>query len=148
EIIVNELEYNLINRSIEEEILPFLRQHEITVLAYYPLLSEFLTTNYDENTIFPENDFRNSWELFKHKENFIRSQELFETMRQIANQNNVSPAEVAINWLLKDKDIIPIPGAKTKSQIESNIHATQWNLTKDEISQLTTITSNLKLNWW
>jgi aryl-alcohol dehydrogenase-like predicted oxidoreductase len=148
EIIVNELEYNLINRNIEKEILPFLRQQEFTVLAYYPLLSGFLTTNYDENTIFPENDFRNHYELFKHKENFIRSQKLFEAMRQIAKENDVSPAEVAINWLLKDKDIIPIPGAKKKSQIENNIHATQWNLTKDEISRLTTITNNLELNWW
>ncbi len=148
EIIVNELEYNLINRNIEKEILPFLRQQEITVLAYSPLLSGFLSTIYDENTIFPENDFRKNLELFKDKENFNRSQKLFETMRQIAKKNDVSPAEVAINWLLKDKDIIPIPGAKKKSQIESNIHATQWNLTKDEISRLTTLTNDLELNWW
>ncbi|MFX0052546.1 MAG: aldo/keto reductase [Candidatus Hermodarchaeota archaeon] len=148
EIIVNEVEYNLINRNIEKEILPFLRQHEITVLAYSPLLSGFLTTNYDENTVFPESDFRNNWELFTQKENFIQSQELFETMRQIAKNYDVSPSEVAINWLLKDKDIIPIPGAKKKSHIEHNIHATQWNLTKDEISRLTAITNNLELNSW
>ncbi|MFX0125689.1 MAG: aldo/keto reductase [Candidatus Hodarchaeota archaeon] len=148
EIRVNELEYNLINRNIEDEILPLLRQHEITVLAYSPLLSGFLTTNYDENTTFPENDFRSSLELFRDKENFSRSQTLFETMKHIAKKNDVSPAEVAINWLLKDKDIIPIPGAKKKSQIENNIHATQWNLAKDEISRLTTITNNIELSWW
>jgi len=84
EIIANELEYNLINRSIEKEILPFLRQQGIVVLAYYPLLSGFLTTKYDRNTILAKNDFRNNWELFKHKENFTRSQLLFETIRQIA----------------------------------------------------------------
>ena len=147
EIIANELEYNLINRSIEKEILPFLRQQRIAVLVYYPLLSGFLTTKYDENTILPENDFRNHWELFKHKENFTRSQTLFETMRHIAEEHDVSPAEVAINWLLREEDIIPIPGAKKESQIESNIHATQWCLEKDEISRLTAITNNLELNW-
>lgn len=147
DIMVNELEYNLINRNIEKEILPFLRKQKIVVLAYYPLLSGFLTTNYNENTVFPENDFRNNWELFRHKENFIRSQELFETMRQIAKEHDVSPAEVAINWLLKERDIIPIPGAKNKSQMESNIHATKWNLTKDEILRLTNISNNLELNW-
>lgn len=147
EIIVNELEYNLINRNIEMEILPFLRQHEIAVLAYYPLLSGFLTTNYNENTVLPKKDFRKNWELFRHKENFIKSQRLFKTMRQIAQEHDVSPAEVALNWLLKENDIIPIPGAKKKSQIESNIHATQWNLTKDEISLLTTISDDLELNW-
>jgi myo-inositol catabolism protein IolS len=147
EITVNELEYNLINRSIEKEILPFLRQQRIVVLAYYPLLSGFLTTKYDENTTLAQNDFRNYWELFKHKENFTRSQVLFETIRQIAKEYSVSPAEVAINWLLKEEDIIPIPGAKKKSQIESNIHATQWCLKKDEISRLTAITDDLELNW-
>jgi diketogulonate reductase-like aldo/keto reductase len=49
--------------------------------------------------------------------------------------------------LLKEEDIIPIPGAKKKSQIESNIHATQWCPEKDEISRLTAITDNLELNW-
>jgi aryl-alcohol dehydrogenase-like predicted oxidoreductase len=147
EIIVNELEYNLINRSIEKEILPFLRQHRIVVLAYYPLLSGFLTAKYDEDTVLPKDDFRNYWELFKHKENFTRSQLLFETIRQIAEEHDVSPAEVAINWLLKEEDIIPIPGAKKKSQIESNIHATQWRLRNDEISRLTAITDSLELDW-
>ena len=147
EIIANELEYNLINRSIEKEILPFSRQQRIAVLAYYPLLSGFLTTKYDENTILAKDDFRNYWELFKHKENFTRSRVLFETVRQIAEEHEVSPAEVAINWLLKE-DIIPIPGAKKESQIESNIHATQWCLRKDEIVRLTAITDSLELNWF
>jgi aryl-alcohol dehydrogenase-like predicted oxidoreductase len=147
EIIANELEYNLINRSIEKEILPFLKQQKIVVLAYYPLLSGFLTTKYDENTILTQNDFRNHWGLFKHKENFAKSKVLFETMKQIAKEHDVSPAEVAMNWLLKERDIIPIPGAKKKSQIESNIHAAQWSLKKDEISRLTAITDNLELDW-
>jgi len=147
EIIVNELEYNLVNRNVEKEILPFLRRHRIAVLAYYPLLSGFLTAKYDENAVLPEHDFRNHWELFKHKENFARSQVLFETLRQIAEEHDVAPAEVAINWLLKDEDVIPIPGAKKKSQIESNAHAAQWRLKKDEISRLTAITDNLELNW-
>jgi len=65
-IIANELEYNLINRSIEKEILPYLRQQRIVALAYYPLLSGLLKTKYDENTMLPKNDFRNHWELFNH----------------------------------------------------------------------------------
>ena len=68
-------------------------------------------------------------------------------MREIAKKHSVTPSEVAINWLLKDKDVIPIPGAKKRSHIESNIHATEWNLAKDEISQLSAITDNLELNW-
>ncbi len=148
EIIVNELEYNLINRNIEKDMLPFLREKEIAVLAYCPLLCGFLTAKYDEISTFPENDFRNNYSLFKHKENFKHSRELFQLMREIAENHNVTPAEVAINWLLKDNDIIPIPGAKKISHIESNIHASQWKLTKEEYSQLTKITDDLELNWF
>jgi len=147
EIIVNEVEYNLIERNIEKEILPFLKQKGIVALTYSPLMSGFLSTNYDENSTFPENDFRNNWELFRHKENFESSRGLFTLMREIAENHNVSPAEVAINWLLKDKEVIPIPGAKKRSHIESNIHATQWSLSKDEIFRLSAITDNLELNW-
>jgi diketogulonate reductase-like aldo/keto reductase len=42
---------------------------------------------------------------------------------------------------------MPIPGVKKKSQIENDIHATQWYLKKDEISRLTAITDNLELKW-
>ena len=147
EIVVNEVEYNLLKRNIEKEILPFLKQKGIVALTYYPLLSGFLSVNYDENSTFPENDFRNQWELFRHKENFDRSQELFKALREIAENHDVKPAEVAINWLLKDKEVIPIPGVKKRSHIESNIHATQWSLSKDEISRLNAVTDNIEINW-
>lgn len=147
EIIVNELEYNLIKRNIEKEIIPFLRQQKIAMITYYPLMSGYLTTNYDENYEFPDNDFRKHWELYRHKENFERTKELFSSLREIAKNHEVTPAEVAINWLLKDDDIIPIPGAKKKSHIESNIHATEWRLSKDEVAQLSKVTENLELNW-
>ncbi len=146
EIVVNEVEYNLLERNIEKEIIPFLKQKGMSALTYYPLMSGFLTTNYDKNSTFPENDFRNQYELFRHKENFDRSQELFEALREIAANHDVSPSEVAINWLLKDKEVIPIPGAKKRSHIESNIHATEWRMTKDEIKRLNTITDNLEIN--
>ncbi|HUU78362.1 MAG TPA: aldo/keto reductase [candidate division Zixibacteria bacterium] len=145
-IIVNEMEYNLVNRIIEKEILPFLREKGIAFLAYSPLLSGFLTAKYDENSTFSENDFRNYNPYFKNKENFKHARGLFQLMREIAENHDVTPAEVAINWLLKDNDIIPIPGAKKRSHVECNIHATEWKLTKDEHSRLTKITDDLELN--
>ncbi|MFW9924509.1 MAG: aldo/keto reductase, partial [Candidatus Thorarchaeota archaeon] len=139
-------EYNLINRNIEKEMLPFLREKGISILSYYPLLSGFLTAKYDENSNFPENDFRNYDPIFKYKENFTIAKPLFVKMNEFAEKYEVSPAEIALNWLLKDDDIIPIPGAKKIEHIETNIHATQWHLTKEEIAQLTKLTDNLELN--
>jgi len=147
EIIANEVEYNLVHRNIEKEVLPFLKKNGVTAITYAPLQSGFLTTNYDENTTFSEKDFRNNYELFRHKENFVSCKELFTALREIATNHDVSPSEVAINWLLKDDEVLPIPGAKKISHIESNIHATEWRMTKDEIKRLTTITDNLEINW-
>ncbi|NHK31171.1 MAG: aldo/keto reductase [Asgard group archaeon] len=145
-IVVNELAYNLINRSIEKEILPFLRQQNIPALTYSPLHSGYLTTNFDENYVFPDNDYRKHWELYRHKENFEITRELFKTLKEIAKNHEVTPAEVATNWLLKDADIIPIIGSAKISHIDSYIHATQWRLSSDEISQLNAVSDNLELN--
>ncbi|NHJ87043.1 MAG: aldo/keto reductase, partial [Asgard group archaeon] len=73
-------------------------------------MSGYLTTKYDENYVFPDNDYRKHSELYRHKENFDYTRELFVALREIAATHEVTPAEVAINWLLKDDDIIPIPG--------------------------------------
>jgi aryl-alcohol dehydrogenase-like predicted oxidoreductase len=145
-IVVNELEYNLINRSIEKEILPFLRKQNITALTYSPLYNGYLTTRFDENYVFPDSDYRRHWELYRHKENFEITQELFKTLKEIAKIHEVTPSEVAINWLLKDSDIIPIVGTKEIRHLESNIHATEWSLSKDEITKLNLVSDNLELN--
>ena len=145
-IVVNELEYNLINRSIEKEILPFLRQQNIPALTYSPLHNGYLTTKFDENYVFPDNDYRKHWELYRHKENFEVTRLLFKILREIAADYDVTPSEVAINWLLKESDIIPIMGSAKIDHIRSNIHATQWSLSKDEISRLNSASDNLELN--
>ena len=67
-------------------------------------------------------------------------------MREIAGNHNVTPSEVAINWLLKDNDIIPIVGTKELKHLENNIHATQWTLSEEEISQLNSVSDDLDLN--
>jgi len=146
EIVVNEVEYNLINRSIEKEIIPFSRKQNIVLLTYSPLHSGYLTTKYDENYVFPDNDYRRHDELYTHRENFDSTRELFTALREIAKDHDVTPAEVAFNWLLNDNDIIPITGVKKISHIESSIHATQFCLSKDEISRLTTASENIELN--
>ena len=70
-----------------------------------------------------------------------------EALHTIAEEHDVGPAEVAINWLLREEDIVPIPRAEKGSQIESDIHATRWRLKKDKVSRLTAITDSLELDW-
>ncbi|NHJ47013.1 MAG: aldo/keto reductase [Asgard group archaeon] len=146
EIIVNEIEYNLVNRHIEKELLPFLKSNNISILAYCPLLHGLLSTNYDENTVFPESDFRYYNPLFANKENFSKLKKLFDLMRTIAKNHDVKPVEVALNWLLQDDLIVPIPGAKKRSHIDCNVHAAEWKMTKDEFDNLTKASANIYLD--
>ena len=81
DIITNQLSYSLISRSIEQEILPFSRKLGIQVTAWGPLVSGFLSTNYNEQSEYEKNDFRNKLPLFQSKENFIKAKPLFEYMK-------------------------------------------------------------------
>ncbi|NPD88290.1 MAG: hypothetical protein HGN29_06185 [Asgard group archaeon] len=144
EIITNQLNYSLINRSIEQEILPFSRKQGIHITAWGPLESGFLTTNYNEQSEFKKNDFRNRIALFQVKENFAKTRPLFKLMRVLAEKYHVKPAQIALNWILK-KDIIPIPGAKNIEQVEGNISATAFQLEDEECDRLSELTQNMWL---
>ena len=145
EIITNQLSYSLISRSIEREILPFSHKNDIQVTAWSPLESGFLTGKYNENSKFEENDFRNNLPLFQTKENYIMTKPLFTLMEDLAEKYEVSIAQIALNWILKTDNIIPIPGAKSIEQIKSNIEAASFRITDKEYNELNELTKNLDL---
>ncbi len=145
EVITNQLSYSLISRSIEQEILPFSNKHEIQITAWGPLESGFLTGKYNENSEFEKKDFRNRKPLFQTKDNFIQTKPLFKLMENLAEKYNAKPAQIALNWIINKDKIIPIPGAKSIEQVESNINATNFRLKDEEINELSDLTQNMDL---
>lgn len=144
EIITNQLEYNLVARSIEKEILPFSRKKGIQVVGWSPLESGFLTGKYHFGYKFDENDFRNNFPLFQTENNFIQAKPLFDLMGTLANKYQASIAQIALNWIIK-QEVIPIPAAKSVEQVESNINATKFKLESEEYKQLSEISEKLDL---
>ncbi len=144
-IIVNQLEYNVLIRDIEEEFFPFLRKNDIAVMAYSPLATGFLTGKYTKSNWIPEEDTRKKFPIFK-KENAKRAKPLFDVMRNIAKTHGVEIPQVAIGWLLKYENVFPVVGAKKIEHVESNLKAAELKLSKEEWSRITEASNSIELD--
>lgn len=127
-------EYNLLNRSAEEEYFPFMREHNVSFVPYFPLVSGLLAGKYNKDTVFPEGDIRTRQAHFQgqeFKDNLMKIDEI----RKIANDNNVDVVHVVLAWYLTRPEIDAIiPGAKRPDQVISNLKTLDLSLTASEIS--------------
>lgn len=146
DIISNQVEYSLLYRDIESEIIPFQRKNGIATIAFSPLAMGILTGKYDETTELPETDFRRTDPLFNNKENLKEIQKVIGVMKEIADSHDATMPAVALNWLLRSEDMFPIPGAKSADHVKSNISASEWKLSEDEWKSLTAASDELVLN--
>jgi aryl-alcohol dehydrogenase-like predicted oxidoreductase len=129
-------EYSLWWRESENEVLSALEELGIGFVAYSPLGRGFLTGAIDENTTFASNDFRNKLPRFS-PEAREANQDVVALLREIATRKKVTPAQVAIAWLLAQKPwIVPIPGTTKLHRLEENIAATGVQLTADDLRSI------------
>ena len=119
-------------REPEEEILPVLDELGIGFVPFSPLGRGFLTGSIDENTTFVDSDFRNTVPRFD-PENRKANQDLVDLVKRIADQKRITPAQVALSWLLSRKPwIVPIPGTTKLQRLEDNLGAIEVELTADD----------------
>ena len=130
--------YNLIDRSAEKDLLPFCRQNGIRVLAYSPIARGLLTGKYDRNTRFGPDDHRSrSEDEYFHSEAFPKNLEIAERVKVIAERLNKTPAQIALRWVLENPCVTTaIFGAKNTVQVEENIVASDFVLSKEEVELL------------
>jgi aryl-alcohol dehydrogenase-like predicted oxidoreductase len=126
-------EYSLFWREPEEEILPTLEELEIGFVPFSPLGKGFLTGKIDETTTFDKTDFRNTVPRF-NPENRKANQALVDLLGTIAAKKNVTPAQIALAWLLAQKPwIVPIPGT-TKLRASRRTSAARRSSSRPTIS--------------
>ncbi|MGB3063384.1 aldo/keto reductase [Sphingobacterium thalpophilum] len=129
-------EYSLFYREPENEILPLLDELGIGFVPFSPLGKGFLTGAIDSTTTFDPTDFRNIVPRFS-EENRKANQVLVELVKSIAMQKDVTPAQVALGWLLAQKPwIAPIPGTTKLNRLKENIGAAFLKLSLDDIQQI------------
>jgi aryl-alcohol dehydrogenase-like predicted oxidoreductase len=136
-------EYSLWTRGPEAEVLPTLEELGIGFVPYSPLGRGFLTGKIDENTTFDSSDFRNILPRFT-TEARKANQALIDLLGRIAERKKVTPAQIALAWLLAQKPwIVPIPGTRKLARLEENIGAAAIELTPDDIRELNSAASKI-----
>jgi aryl-alcohol dehydrogenase-like predicted oxidoreductase len=129
-------EYSLWWREPEQEILPTLEELGIGFVPFSPLGRGFLTGKIDATTQFDQADFRNRLPRFS-AEARKANQTLIDVLTALAAQKQVTPAQLALAWLLAQKPwIVPIPGTTKQSRLEENLAAANVQLSAGELRQI------------
>jgi aryl-alcohol dehydrogenase-like predicted oxidoreductase len=129
-------EYSLWERDIEEDILPVCRKHGIGFVPYSPLGRGFLTGSIKSHADLAANDWRLNDPRYS-EENFAANMQMVDVVRAIAEAHNVSPAQIALAWLLaQGNDIVPIPGTKRRVTMEDSIAAVDVTLSPADLATL------------
>lgn len=136
-------EYSLWWREPEQEMLAVLEELGIGFVPFSPLGKGFLTGKINENTTFDPTDFRNIVPRFS-EENRKANQQLVDQLGEIAKQKQVTPAQIALAWLLAQKPwIVPIPGTTKLHRLKENVGAIEIELTETDIREIDTVLSSI-----
>jgi aryl-alcohol dehydrogenase-like predicted oxidoreductase len=129
-------EYSLWTRDPEDAVLPTVRELGIGFVAYSPLGRGFLSGAITKPEDLAEDDFRRHNPRFQ-RENFGKNLELVDRVREIADEKDATPGQLALAWLLhQGEDIVPIPGTKRVSYLEENAAADAIELSAEELERI------------
>jgi aryl-alcohol dehydrogenase-like predicted oxidoreductase len=138
-------EYSLFWRQPEQEILPMVEELGIGFVPFSPLGKGFLTGAITEDTQFDKADFRNIVPRFTPK-NRKANQALVDVVGKFAQQKKLSPAQIALGWILAQKPwMVPIPGTTKLHRLEENIGAAAVQLTPEDLREIGSAASLIKL---
>jgi len=129
-------EYSLWTRDVEERILPTTRELGIGFVPYSPLGRGFLSGRFHSPEDIPEDDFRRHNPRFQG-ENFHRNLAIVDRVRELAQEKDVTPAQLALAWVHhQGEDVVPIPGTKRRRYLEENVAALDVELSEDDLRRL------------
>ena len=128
--------YSLFRRDIEQEILPYTRQHGIGVLVYGALAHGMLAGGFTAQTTFASDDWRSKSPIF-HGEPFQRNLAVVEHLKRLAQREGMSVAQLAIAWVLAQPDIdVAIVGARTPEHLEQTAQAGEIHLSQASLQEI------------
>ncbi len=129
-------EYSLWTRDPEAEVLPTCRELGIGFVPYSPLGRGFLAGRFSSPDDLDEGDFRRTGPRFTG-DNLDANLRLAAKVKEIAAEKDVTPAQLAIAWVLaQGDDLVPIPGTKRRTYLEQNVAAVDVELTKEDLSRI------------
>jgi len=132
-------QYNMLQRQVESDILPFCAENRISFVPWGPLAYGLLGGKYTRDFTLPESDWRHNSGAFE-ADVYERNLEIVDGLKPIAAKKDAQPAQLAIQWLLAKPAVDSvIAGAKRVDQLEQNVQADGLELTAEEIAQIDAI---------
>ena len=129
-------EYSLWTRDPEDDILPTTRELGIGFVAYSPIGRGFLSGKIKSTDTLESNDYRRQNPRFKNG-NLERNVAIVERIEEIAAEKRVTPAQLALAWLLsRGNDIVPIPGSRRIKHLEENAASVDIELTSSDLARI------------
>ncbi len=130
----NQVKFNMLERDVERELLPYCQKEKITLIAYSPLAQGLLTGKYGPGRR-PRDMVRRINRLFTPE--YLRSvKPLLMVLGEIAERREKTMAQVALNWLISKPWVTAIPGAKHGRHVEEAAGAMGWRLDGEELGKI------------
>ena len=131
-VLSNQVQFSLVHRSPEVDMVPYAQQHDRVVIAYSPLAQGLLSGRYQAS---PPSNFRRLRSEFRASSR-ARIEPLIGALKDIGSAHDATAAQVALAWLLSKPNVIAIPGASSIKQLEDNVAAADLVLSADEVARL------------
>ncbi len=128
--------YNMLQRGIEADLVPYCRVQQISVVVYWPLLKGLLAGKLGRDHVFPASDSRAKYPMFQGEE-FQKNVALVEELRTIAASCGHTVSELVLNWTIQQPGItVALCGAKNAEQARENAGGQGWLLTAEQLASI------------
>lgn len=141
----NQVPYSMVNRGIENDVVPYSIDRNIGILAYSPLQRGLLTGKIKKGHEFKEGDSRPATIYYKEP-NLSRIIKITEELKKMSDDRNITLAQLVLNWTIQQPGITcALAGARNPMQVMDNLKASEVKLSSEEVSKVNQILSKLSL---
>jgi aryl-alcohol dehydrogenase-like predicted oxidoreductase len=128
--------YNLLQREIEKDIVPWCIENGVSLATYWPLMKGLLAGKLARDHVFQPGDGRAKYPMFQGEE-WLRNQDFVDDLREIAESSEKTVAQIVVRWTLQQPGITSaLCGAKRAYQIEETAHALEFELTDSQLNRI------------
>lgn len=128
--------YNMLQREIEADALPWCRERNVSVMVYWPLMKGLLAGKLARDHVFDPKDGRRKYPMFSGEE-WEKNQDFVDHLRAIAADVGKTVAQVVINWTIhRDGIAVALCGAKRPEQLRENVGAMGWRLSAEHLARI------------
>jgi aryl-alcohol dehydrogenase-like predicted oxidoreductase len=131
-----QMPYNMLQRDIEQQTIPWCRDRNIAVMVYWPLMKGLLAGKMRRNSELDERDSRRKYPMYQGDE-WQKNQDFLDRLRKIADEAGRTVAQLVVAWTIDQPGITSaLCGAKRPAQIEETAGAMAWQLSPDQRVQI------------